>query len=108
MEARKDGKPKYYTNKKVKERVDYIMESRQSIVNKYLSNNMTVEEVRIMNEKTRELELKIRDIDYLYYQRIVPHISIPLDLAEKVSQIVDGELKKELDFILKHSDTELE
>jgi hypothetical protein len=81
INARKDGVPKYQTNMLVKEKIDKILMTNAKI-QANLGTDSTPEEREEAKIKCDELFKSIRELDYEFYMRIVPHVYVPVALVE--------------------------
>ena len=83
INARKDGVPKYQTNALVKEKIDKILQNNAKI-QANLGADSTPEEREDAKLKCDELFKSIRELDYEFYMRIVPHVYVPVALVEGI------------------------
>ena len=95
ISARRDRESRYNTNQEIRKRIDSRLEKIASID----SNPQYSKEEQTKN--IRALELEIRDIDYVFYQTIVPGVPVPLHLLrDLISNGMSPDIKTELDFIV--------
>ena len=95
ISARRDGTSRYHTNQEVRKKIDSRLEKIAAIdANPQYSKEEQTKSIRA-------LELEIRDIDYVFYQTIVPGVPVPLHLLrELISDGMSPNIKTELDFIV--------
>jgi hypothetical protein len=101
INVRKDGVPKYQTNQAVKEKIDKILWENAKIQSN-LGSDSTTEERAEAKAASNELLKKVREIDYEFYMRIIPHVYVPLELVSSLlnSDRLDDVCRAELQYLI--------
>jgi len=101
INVRKDGVPKYQTNQAVKDKIDKILFENAKI-QANLGADSTDEEREQARIASRELFKKVREIDYEFYMRIVPHVYVPVELVDNIlnSKRLDDVCRAELQYLI--------